>query len=362
MIKVLLLTKYGMKGASSRLRTRQYLPYLRDYKVQVEHSALFSDSYVDFVYSKGRHSILLSIFYFFRRLLVLCTSFRYDVIWIEKELFPYAPAWAERLLYILNIPYIVDYDDAIFHNYDLSKSNFVRRFLGRKIDTVMKHAQTVVAGSSYLESRAILAGASHTIVIPTVVDVDRYPIQFERTRNPPVIGWIGSPSTEKYVAALDRVFIEIRKRHHVRFIAVGATKKLADALPGIDLEIVPWDENTEADYISQMTVGIMPLFDGPWEKGKCGYKLIQYMACQIPVIASGIGVNAEIIDEETCGFVVTSDDEWLAALEQVLLRWDIADKMGVNGRRRVEECYSIQANVSTLARVLKGDCKSRNLP
>lgn len=352
MTNVLLMSKYGNQGASSRLRTQQYIPMLRNHGVEVTRTSLFDDKYLLKVYEKGGHSAISMANAFIRRLCVLLTARQYDIIWIEKEIFPYMPAWAERLLRYFDIPYIVDYDDAIFHNYDLSKNPLLRITLKNKIDVVMRNAQSVVVGNSYLGQRAAAAGARDIIEIPTVVDRSRYFPAKKRPQNPNIIGWIGSPSTEKYVADLAVVLQKIGMKHNIRILAVGATDNLAVALQGIDVKIVPWNEETEAKYISEMTIGIMPLRDGPWEQGKCGYKLIQYMASQIPVVASNVGVNPKIIGNGSCGITVNTDEEWISAIDAMLLNPDKANKMGEIGRTRVESIYSTQAQIENLAKVL----------
>jgi len=142
-MKVLLFSKYPRMGASSRLRSLQYLPFLEAQGVDVTVSNLFDEQYLARLYSTGGRSVWQTLKCYLFRLRALLTCGRYDVIWIEKELFPYCPALFERLLRMLEKPYVVDYDDAIFHNYDLSKNALIRRVLGRKIDVVMCNARCV---------------------------------------------------------------------------------------------------------------------------------------------------------------------------------------------------------------------------
>ena len=131
---------------------------------------------------------------------------RFDVVIIEKELFPFLPALAERFLRLANVPYIVDYDDALFHRYDCHKNPVVRRMLGRKIDAVMRLATTVIAGNNYLAERARSAGALRVEIVPTVVDTDRYHPSTGRASEVPVVGWIGTPQTSRYLIPLLPVF------------------------------------------------------------------------------------------------------------------------------------------------------------
>src|SRR5690554_2952057 len=157
-MKVLLLSKYPRMGASSRLRSLQYLPALAEDGIEVTVSSLFDEDYLAELYGRGRRAKLRSLMSYLKRFFAFLTVFRYDVLWIEYEVFPYLPAFAERLLRLLNKPYVVDYDDAVFHNYDRSGSRLIRAFLGNKIDAVMRNAACVVAGNDYLALRARQAG------------------------------------------------------------------------------------------------------------------------------------------------------------------------------------------------------------
>jgi len=160
-MKVLYFTKYSAKGASTRMRSLQYFPFLQSKGLAITYSPLFNDKYLDNLYS-GKRSVWNILSGYLRRLMVLFTIRKFDKIVIEYELFPYLPAWAERVLSKMGVSYIVDYNDAIFHNYDKSDYPWVRKFLSRKIDVVMKHSKVVVAGNQYLAHRAELTGAKQT--------------------------------------------------------------------------------------------------------------------------------------------------------------------------------------------------------
>jgi len=352
-MKVLLLSKYPRMGASSRLRSLQYLPVLADEGIEVRVSSLFDEKYLRELYEKGRKSKVRSLILYLKRLFVLLTVFRYDVLWIEKEIFPYFPAVFERLLAFLGVRYVVDYDDAIFHNYDLSDNGLIRGLLGRKIDAVMSCATCVIAGNQYLAERALQSGAKRVEIIPTVVDHTRYSQAARTGDGPLVIGWIGSPSTQRYVVDIQDALRAVCDKTGARLMLVGATDAVADQLSGIPVEVVPWSEESEAENIAQMDVGIMPLVDGPWEKGKCGYKLIQYMASGVPVVASPVGVNVEIVDGHGCGRLAESKGDWAESLLELLSGADVRNTLGRAGREAVEKRYSLQTQVPVLADILK---------
>lgn len=353
-MKILVFTKYSRKGASSRLRTLQYLPYLEQLGFEFTVQNLFNDFYLETLYSGRKRSIFNIINCYTRRLITLLTINNYDLIWIEKELFPYIPFPIEKLLSKLGYKYLVDYDDAIFHNYDLSNNRLVKLLLSNKIDKVMKYSTCVVAGNSYLAQRAENANAKNIHSIPTVVDYIKYKTGQKPQNGVLIIGWIGSPSTQKYLLQLKHVFNKIFENNkNIRLLLVGAHPSIPEQMGDIPVEVVEWDESTEVKNIKDMDIGIMPLIDGPWEKGKCGYKLIQYMACGIPVVASPVGVNIEIIKESNSGFLADKDSEWIEHLSDLINSHKLRTSMGNDGQLAVKNRYSLQSQSAYLAKVLK---------
>jgi glycosyltransferase involved in cell wall biosynthesis len=271
-MRVLLLSRYGRLGASSRVRYYQFLPGLAEHGVEVDVSAFFDDGYLQRLYDRLPLQPTHLAAAYARRLLVMLRARRYDLLWIEKEILPWLPAGLERVLRWLRVPYIVDYDDATFHAYDLHRSRLVRAALGEKIDAVMRNAVLVTAGNAYLAERARRAGACRVEVVPTVVDMDSYAPRGERIDGSFAIGWIGSPSTAKYLRIVAPSLAEVCRAGGARLVVVGAQDP---GLAGVPVEIRPWSEGGETEEIRRFDVGIMPLENGPWEWGKCGYKLVQ---------------------------------------------------------------------------------------
>lgn len=351
-INVALFSRYDCLGASSRLRFFQYIPDLKKNNIEVSIFSLFDDVYLESLYSNRPISKFYILKRYLLRVIQLTNVFSYDVIWIEKELFPYLPAWFEKIISIFGIKYVVDYDDAIFHNYDLSKNKFVHRFLFNKIDVVMKYSHCVTAGNSYLVGKAISAGAAKVYKIPTVVEHTRYSsgnCQSEKL----IIGWVGSPSTQKYIIEIKDILIECCKKNGACLILVGAQPQLIEYFPNTDIKIVPWSEDSESELISSFSVGIMPLSDGPWEKGKCGYKLIQYMAAGKPVVASNVGVNEEIIEKSTAGYAVCNAHDWLNALNNILSSNQLRTELGEAARKSVVNHYSVMSQLPIITKILK---------
>ncbi|MEO5777865.1 MAG: glycosyltransferase family 4 protein [Flavobacterium sp.] len=338
-MKILYLTKYSRKGASSRLRSYQYFPFLEENDIAITNKPLFDDQYLDSLYSKKKLSPLRILSYYVKRFFVLFSIFNYDKVVIEKELFPYFFSWFESILKGLGVKYVVDYDDAIFHNYDLSNNKLILFFLKNKINNVMKNSHAVIAGNNYLAQRATVSGAKNIIIIPTVIDIKQYHIKDNYQTNQVVIGWIGSPSTLKYLKPLVPVFEEIIKKYNCKIHIIGAKEDLGISK---NVDYFPWSEDKEVLLIRNFDIGIMPLDNTPWELGKCSYKLIQYMGCAIPVVASPVGMNVEVVDEKINGFLATTKEQWLQALITLIENPAIREQFGKKGRQKVEKLYSLE--------------------
>jgi glycosyltransferase involved in cell wall biosynthesis len=346
-MRLLALTRYSSLGPSSRIRFYQYIPYLTSCGVELQIAPLLDDDYVRSLYTGKRQSVSSVVMAYIRRIVRLANSRSFDLLWIEKELFPWLPAWAERLLAGLGVPYAADYDDAVFHRYDMHANLIIRALLGKSIDSVMRHATTVVVGNDYLAERARRAGASRIEYLPSVVDVNRYSIR-EKTDKQCRIGWVGSPITAPYV--IREALEEVSKQIGVRLVLVGAGDQ--DPLPGVAKEVLPWSEDSEVAHIQSFDVGIMPLPDGPFEQGKCGYKLIQYMACGLPVVASPVGVNTRIVEQGKTGFLASSNTDWVQALIMLSKDTGMRSDLGKAGRKKVEQEYSLQVTAPRLRGIL----------
>lgn len=349
-MKVLLLSRYGRMGASSRLRSYQYLPYLKQQGIEVTTHALFDDTYLQLLYSKKTKNIGAVVAYYTQRLASLLTAKRYDLLWIEKELLPGLPAFAEMLLNKFRIPYIVDYDDAIFHRYDQHQNPLYRALLKNKIAKVMQWAKTVVVGNTYIAQHAHQWQAQKIEIVPTVIDIARYSANTAPNNERLTIGWIGTPATQAYLKTIAPVLAKASQDYGAEIFAVGA-KGLE--LPDVILRCIPWSETSEVAAIQQFDIGIMPLPDQAFERGKCGYKLIQYMACAKPVIASPIGVNNDIVKHGETGFLASHQEEWLHAIATLKNNKEKCRQMGLAGRAVVESDYCLQVTAPRLHKIIE---------
>ena len=330
-MRLLILSRYDRLGSSSRLRIFQYLPHLQESGFELTVAPLFGDDYVAGLY-EDNVSIITVFRSYLRRLYWMWRARNFDLIWVEKEFLPWLPSWIERQLLPSNIPWIVDYDDAVFHRYDQHRSSLVRRVLGKKIDAVMRHANLVLVGNEYLRERALRAGASRVEILPTVVDISRYRTTNELHEQTVTIGWIGSPSTAKFLRIIAPALQEVVALRNVRIVTVGAN---ADQVQGLPIEVHAWAEESEVAEIKQFDIGIMPLPDEPFERGKCGYKLIQCMACGKAVVASPVGVNSVVVRDGIDGILASTNSEWIVALTKLIDEAELRRQMGSSGRMRV---------------------------
>lgn len=348
-MNVLLLSRYGDLGASSRYRFYQYLPYLQSKGINITVAPFFDNNYLkNFYAGRGRSapSILRA---YGERISRLIRAKEYSLIWVEKEVLPWLPAWVEQRLALARLPYVLDYDDAIFHSYDLHRYKLVRILLGRKIQRLMQNAAFIMAGNDYLANFAKNAGAKRVEVLPTVIDLKRYPSVPPVKNNVFTIGWIGTPATSRYLRIIKPALQEFCSSEDAQVVLIGAEKM---DLPGVPVQYVSWAEATEVEEIQRFDVGIMPLPDEPFEWGKCGFKLIQYMACCRPVIGSPVGVNRKIIKPGLNGYQAGGNDEWVRALRILIKDKKICRHMGEAGRKLVEKDYCLQATAAKLMKLL----------
>lgn len=342
-MNILVLTKYSRKAASSRQRFCQFFPALEREGFRITHHALLGDEYLDAMFEGRRRPLLAVLASFRQRWRLIEQAASHDLVLIHFEAFPYLPAFAERRLRRAGVPYILDLDDAIFHQYDRHRNPLVRALLGGKIAAIMGDAAAVHAGNQYIAEYARGAGAERVEWLPTVVDTVRLaPAPSAPPRRPGLrIGWIGSPSTSSYLEDIAPALQRFCERHpDAEIVLIGAR---AGTLAGLPVTRLPWSEAREPDELRSLDVGIMPLRDDPWSRGKCGFKLVQYMACGLPVVASPVGANTEIVHSGVNGLLASTADQWFDALEDLAAKPDARARMGRAGREAVLARYCVDA-------------------
>jgi glycosyltransferase involved in cell wall biosynthesis len=350
-MKVLLLTRYERLGASSRVRFLQFLPRLEQAGFSFDVRPLLGNAYVQALYGGPPVSRWSIVRAYLGRLRALLAARRYDVVWLEKEALPYLPAFIEATL-LAGVPYVVDYDDAWFHRYDASPSRIVRSLLGRKIDAVMRRAAIVVAGNAYLAARAREAGARRIEIVPTAIDLSRYgdptPQLGAHERDPTVVGWIGIPLNAHYLTLIEPALRSVARDITLHVVGAPVPPELA----GVPAESFAWTEGDEVARIGVFDVGIMPLADTPWERGKCAYKLLQVMAAGKPVVASPVGANRQVVRHGENGFLAATADEWTDALRTLARDPALRARLGAAARLGIADGYSVDAVAPRLVAIL----------
>jgi glycosyltransferase involved in cell wall biosynthesis len=347
-IRVVAFMKYGGRAASTRQRLLQYLPHLRSAGIDVEFLPLLGNDHLERV-ADGKSAALPHVAKNYARRFWQLTKLRHaDIVWVHCELFPYLPGFFERLVRVTKTPMVYDFDDAIFHMYDRHPSGLVRRSLGKKLVPLLRSASACSCGNTYLAAYASLY-CGDCRIFPTVVDTRSYVPVPKRQGVPLVVGWIGSPSTWPYVQPMLGAIRAAADRSgaRVRVIGAGPSAKQVEGIEAVD-----WSEEREIAEVQGMDIGIMPVPDEPWERGKSGYKLIQYGACGLPVIASPVGVNREIVLDGATGFLASTQPEWEAHLTRLLSDPPLRLRLGTAGRKRVEEHYSLQVHAARMVQLL----------
>lgn len=340
-MKIALLTKYGDLAASTRQRFHQYRPFLAEAGFDLVPRPLLDDAYLRGLYARGQRDLAHVARCYIDRLRWLVSAPDVDILWLHYELFPYLPGLVERLARRPGKPIVFDYDDAIFHNYDLHPNRLIRAALGRKLHDAIGGAEIAICGNAYLADYARPL-CPQVEIVPTVVDATVYrPNPDGQQADGQVrIGWIGTPSTwSEYLLPMLPMLTQLAAAGSGRVAAMGADRQVK---PQSLLDLVEWSEPGEVPFLQGIDIGIMPLTDTPWARGKCGYKLIQYMACGLPVVASRVGVNTEIVEHGVNGFLATTEAEWRSALMTLMDDPDLRRRMGAAGRRKVMERYSLQ--------------------
>jgi glycosyltransferase involved in cell wall biosynthesis len=331
----------------------QYIPYLREAGFDVTVSSFYTPEFFRLVYRHGHHTRKALSFAGFtvRRVRELLTLGRYDLVFLYREAVPLGPPIIESLIARRGIPIVYDFDDAIFLP-NVSEANRAFGFLKHpgRVARIAERSTHVTVGNEFLAAFARRHNA-RVSVIPTAVDTSRFAPGARRPEGGlPVVGWIGSPTTFPYLQGIAGVLRTVAQRHPFVLRVSGAGRPVA--FDGLQVEDVPWSLTDEVRLFNTCDIGVYPLTDDDWSRGKCGFKAIQCMACGVPVVASAVGVNREIIEDGVNSFLASTSGEWVEKLERLLSDRGLRERMAVLGRRTIEERYSLNVTAPRLAAVL----------
>ena len=351
-MKILILVPYPSEGASNRMRIEQYFPYLDSQDMKYRTRPFISKKFYKIIYHDGLYARKAFHFLicFFKRGFDLIRAVNYDVIIVHREIFPLGPFFLERILKVMGKPIIFDFDDAIFLKNASRPNSFVENLKNpKKAAKIISMSRQVLAGNSYLADYALQFNKNVT-VLPTCVDTDKFsPLKksenrSKRKKEEIIIGWMGSITTGEFLKSFYSVFLELRQKYdNVVFKVVGVAGR-EENFKGVIFK--EWRLEDEVEDLSSFDIGIMPMPDNAWTKGKCGFKAILYMAMGIPPVCSPVGVNTETIKDGVNGFLADSQQEWIDKLSRLIESAELREKIGRNGRLTVEEKYSIKANAA----------------
>jgi glycosyltransferase involved in cell wall biosynthesis len=343
-----------------RFRMEQWAPLLSRWNIEIDFHPFECEELHSVLYKPGNigRKLRLVARAFARRAALLRPVRDYDAVYVFREAALLGPPLFEQWVYGHGVPLIFDFDDAVFVPY-VSPSNGYLSYLKfpAKTRTICRLASHVIAGNSYLADYARQVNERVTIV-PTTIDIEKYAHEPKGAPcGPPVIGWSGSYSTVQHLDTLRGALSRLAKEERFRLRVIGTPSYEIDA---VEVEALEWRSQTEVDDLRPIDIGVMPLPDDPWSRGKCGLKALQYMALGIPTVCSPVGVNSEIIRDGANGFIAASEDEWVARLKLLLGSAELRERLGRAGRKTVEATYSAAIQAPRVRDVLESVVRKKD--
>jgi len=336
-----------------RYRIEQWEPLLRERGVEITYEPFECKDLHSVVHRPGMlgRKAQLVARSVVRRFDALKQVKNFDLVYIFREAALLGPPVFERIIHRTGVPVVFDFDDAIFVSYR-SPSNGYFSYLkfANKTKTICRLSSHVMVGNPYLADYAKQVNQNVT-VIPTTIDTEKYqPLESNRTSETPVIGWTGSFSTAQHLDTLRETLQKLAATESFRLRVIGATDY---AIEGVSVDTIRWTSEREVQDLEGIDIGIMPLPDDNWTKGKCGLKALQFMALGIPTVLSPVGVNKEIIQDNENGFQAANESEWIEKLSRLLRSKELRERLGRAGRKTVEERYSAQTQAPRVYEIFK---------
>lgn len=357
-MKVLILCAHRpRRSPSQRYRFEQYLPWLESKGFSFQFSYLLTESDDKTFYSSGR--FIAKVFILLKSVLIrfkdLFRFRNFDVLLIQREASFLGTSFFEKMAYRSGKRVVFDFDDSIWLA-DTSPGNKKWEWVKRpaKFFDNVRFAHTVMAGNHYLAAKASALNPD-TVVVPTTIDTELH-VPKPELRGGAVLclGWSGSISTVRHFETLIPVFLRLKKKYGKRI----SFKLVGDAAyrhPELEVESIAWTEATEVDVLNSFDIGLMPLPNDEWARGKCGLKGLACMACEVPVVMSPVGVNQEIISHGCNGLLATTEEEWLDCLSQLIDNPTLRKQLGETGRRTVIANYSVRTHQQRYFEILNNE-------
>lgn len=354
-MKILFLIPYPLHEApSQRFRFEQYLQMIEENGFRISVQSFWDTETWSILY-KPAHRLRKfagAVKGVARRVLILFRLKEVDFVFIHRECLPVGPPFIEwAIAKILKKKIVYDFDDAIWLPNTSDENRIAAWFKWHsKVSSICKWSYKISCGNSFL---ARYAGQfnSRVIINPTTIDTLNLhnPSNYDAPEETPqvVIGWTGTHSTLKYLESLFPVLKKLEDKYgsQVRILII-ANKERSTGLKYVDFR--PWSKQTEVEDLLTIDIGLMPLSDDIWAKGKCGFKALQYMALEIPALVSPVGVNTEIVDDAVNGFYCSNEAGWFECIERLILDKEFRKELGKAGRKKVIASYSVASNSATV--------------
>lgn len=353
-LSVLALVPYPLRKApGQRYRIEQWAPYLEGEGIDITFSPFATRGLAEVLYEPGRLGTKAlemgrSLVGRFRH---VWTAKGFDAVFLHREASLIGPAWLERLVSRRNPRLVYDFDDAVWLPYVSPRNRYFAYLKAPwKTATACRLAQAVIVGNEHLADYA--RQYNHSVaVVPSTVSLAEYTVRPATTGGTPVIGWTGSHSSAQYLRLIAEPLRRLAQRRRFRFVVIGTERV---EIPGVDVACRPWRSETEVQDLWELDVGVMPLTDDPWTRGKCAMKAIQYLAVGVPAVVSPVGANTEVIRHGENGFCAATEEEWLRLLDQLLSTPELRRRLGEAGRKTVTDSYSAEVQAPRVARILRG--------
>lgn len=334
------------RSPGQRYRCEQYIPFLEEIGFECVYSPLLINEKEDKdFYLKGNYFLKLLLFAkgFLRRLRDVWRARNFDIIFIYREAFMTGTVVFEKLLKSSGAKIIFDFDDAIW-NYDVSEGNKKLAWLKRpeKVNEIISLSHTILVGNKYLFNHAQKFNPN-VVIVPSTIDLNYYQIPVkDSTSEKVVVGWSGSHTTIEHFKIIIPLLKKIRKQFgdRVIFKVYGVPEYINQDL---GIKGIKWSPESETKEIASFDIGIMPLPDTEWSKGKCGMKGLQYMALEVATVMADVGANKDIIQDGENGFLALTEVQWFEKLSLLIESKDLRNKLGRAGRKTIEKQYSVEA-------------------
>lgn len=345
---------------SQRYRLEQWLPALNEQEIRVELFPFVDKEMMQILHNPASATIKAGHFFnaFARRCAAMFQARHYDAVLIHRAACIAGPAWVERFVTLFNRPIIFDFDDAIFHLHTTAANRYFGwlKFPG-KTASICRLSSHVVVGNSYLAEYARQYNENVT-VIPSSVDTNAY--QFtpkKESCGPVIVGWTGSSTSQTYLESFAPQLRDLVVQREVEIHVISDRKP---ELPGVPVVWHRWSPETEISDLARFDIGIMPMPDDQWSRGKCSMKALLYMAMGIPTICSAVGMNREVIQHGENGLLASTNQEWITCLTDLIDNAALRQRLGAVGRRTIESHYSMQHCAAQFAKVIRETVAAHN--